>query len=533
MRNQFIRQKPQLSANKIYQVNCLQSIRLEVVAIMLLFLFFSNTGIAQDETPNAVFSGHFLSVNSLCLNPAGDILISGSDDKSIRVWDTYTKSTITHFKNLGGTVNSVNYCPENDCFVSAGSNAKIVIWSPSRRDSLYSVKFKGKLSPINTICYSPDGKRVATGHEDNTVKIWNLNPKGSRLFRSLSEHKWEVNSLCYLPDGKSLISVSGDNKIVKWSEDGTIEGVFKVHSSIINSVDCYYDDIESRNLIVSGGEDRRIIISNAMSGDTIKTFLAPAPVNAVCFSPDGKYIASGGTDKVITIWKRSTGEKYTLNFHAGAIKTLKFSNTKTLYCGSEDGKISRWNLDDIDIKMFFRNAIMSEIDTSALFRPERGEFEREAEFELREKRRSDYLAQLYKKYRTKYYAMMKNDSEKLKNLTHKVSLKIDFISDYRPELKDEYFYMKLSVASGKKGAKYQTVVGNFYITRDSARSFKKHIKKAKITGDALAIDKDKYNVINVKILHPLYKKSFIFGENGRAWRKKREKAEFEDKDAKG
>ncbi|MFM6471889.1 MAG: trypsin-like peptidase domain-containing protein, partial [Dolichospermum sp.] len=108
---------------------------------------------------------HSDDVNSVAWSPDGSTLASGSDDKTIKIWDGRTG-------NLLGTL----------------SGHSDWVWS---------------------VAWSPDGRTLASGSDDKTIKIWD--GRTGNLLRTLSGHSNLVRSVAWSPDGSTLASGSSDN----------------------------------------------------------------------------------------------------------------------------------------------------------------------------------------------------------------------------------------------------------------------------------------------------------------------------------
>jgi WD40 repeat protein len=72
------------------------------------------------ETGNNIFilEGHSAGVMSVCVSPDGSKIISGSDDKSIRIWDMETGNNISILEGHSGYVMSVCVSPDGSKIIS-------------------------------------------------------------------------------------------------------------------------------------------------------------------------------------------------------------------------------------------------------------------------------------------------------------------------------------------------------------------------------------------------------------------------------
>ena len=74
-------------------------------------------------------------------------------------------------------------------------------------------------------------------------------------------------------------------------------------------------------------------------------FLSSNSVVSVCFSSDGKQIASGSWDKTVKIWNASSGElQSTLAGHTASVTQVEFIDADTVVSSSNDGTTRAWDV---------------------------------------------------------------------------------------------------------------------------------------------------------------------------------------------
>lgn len=66
-------------------------------------------------------------MRSCCFSPDGRLAVSGSDDKTVRVWDVATRQCIRVYDDHSGYVNSVAFHPDGTCVASAGTDNAIKV----------------------------------------------------------------------------------------------------------------------------------------------------------------------------------------------------------------------------------------------------------------------------------------------------------------------------------------------------------------------------------------------------------------------
>ncbi|WP_375328825.1 NACHT and WD repeat domain-containing protein [Microcystis sp. BLCC-F210] len=284
--------------------------------------------------------GHDNFVQSVNFSPDGKTLVSGSVDKTIKLWNVETGQEIRTLKGHDNFVTSVNFSPDGKTLVSGSVDKTIKLWNVETGKEIRTLK--GHDGYVSSVNFSPDGKTLVSGSVDKTIKLWNV--ETGKEIRTLKGHDGYVSSVNFSPDGKTLVSGSWQT-IKLWNvETGEEIRTLRGHDSGFNSVNFSPDG----KTLVSGSNDSTIKLWNVETGKEIRTLKGhDSYVNSVNFSPDGKTLVSGSIDTTIKLWNVETGKEIrTLKGHDELVRSVNFSpDGKTLVSGSWDNTIKLWNVE--------------------------------------------------------------------------------------------------------------------------------------------------------------------------------------------
>ena len=301
-------------------------------------------------------SGHTGCVHSVCTD--GQKIISGSDDRTIRIWSCDTHKLIGEPINAGGCVWAVSLSKGGR--IAAGVDNDVCIFDIEPRQEV--TLMKGHTHRVFAVAFSPDGSRIASGSSDTTIRIWDVQT-GKETLR-LEGHTDSLRSVAFSPDGQWLASGSEDRTVRVWdSETGRPAGPpLRGHTSFVISVAFSPDDLQ----IVSGSWDQTIRVWTstpdkwpkpsqqitaihlsrhpASSVDRISLEGYPHVVSA-CLSPDGSLYAASTLDGHISIWNTDRNLLWETNISIHPIHFLRFSE-RQLVLSTPDGSILSWDLVD-------------------------------------------------------------------------------------------------------------------------------------------------------------------------------------------
>ncbi|KAI0038905.1 WD40 repeat-like protein [Auriscalpium vulgare] len=295
---------------------------------------------------------HESQVSSVAFSPDGNRIVSGSDDKTIRICDAHTgEMVLGPFAEPTTGVRSVGFSPDGAWVVSGSYDRGIRIWDPHTGQSVAG-PFKGHSSFVMSVAFSPDSMHVVSGSKDKTLRIWNI-VSGDTVAGPFRGHTGWVQSVMFSPDGTHVVSGSDDNTVRIWdAKTGkTVAGPLTGHTDWVWSV--AFSPNGTR--IVSGSGDRTICIWDAQTGEMVAgPFIGHTSwVWSVAFSPDGKRVVSGSADRTIRIWDAQTGETVVgpLRGHTSEVASVAYSpDGKLIASGSRDGTLCIWDA-EVDEKL--------------------------------------------------------------------------------------------------------------------------------------------------------------------------------------
>ncbi|CAD6196126.1 unnamed protein product [Caenorhabditis auriculariae] len=285
-----------------------------------------------------------------CMHIHGDILVTGSDDNTLRVWSI--DQGICRFTLTGhtGGVWTSHITSDGRYIVSGSTDRTIKVWSTADGSLRYTLS--GHTSTVR--CMSMYGSILVTGSRDTTLRVWDIE-EGSCV-RVLSGHLAAVR--CVQFDGEVVVSGGYDFTVKVWSAaNGTCERTLQGHSNRVYSL--LYDS--DRRLVISGSLDTSIRVwdMTRREGEECTVVLTGHTSLTSGMQLRGDILVSCNADSHVRVWNIKTGTCIFLltgpNGHTSAITSLQFFDDDVVATSSDDGTVKLW---DIKKGTFIRNLVL-------------------------------------------------------------------------------------------------------------------------------------------------------------------------------
>jgi WD40 repeat protein len=283
-------------------------------------------------------SGHSGSVQSVAWSPNGKRLATGSQDKTAKIWDAATGTTLLTLRGHRDHVRTVAWSPDGKRLATASWDNTAKIWDAETGICLLT--FSGQSDHLTSVAWSPNGKQLATASWDNTAKIWD--PETGNDLLTLNGHGDHVTSVAWKPDGTQLATGS-DDKTAKIWDAGTGKDLLTLsgHGKHVTSVAWSPDGTQ----LVTGSEDRTAKTWNARTGTELLTLRGHTDhVRSVAWSPDGTQLATASNDNTAEIWDAKTGRGLlNLSAHSHHVTSVAWRpDGMQLATGSDDKTAKTW-----------------------------------------------------------------------------------------------------------------------------------------------------------------------------------------------
>jgi len=251
-------------------------------------------------------------------------------------------------KGHNGWVTSIATTMEApDMLVTGSRDKSLIVWDLTREAERYGVakrRLTGHSNYVSDVAISSDGQFALSGSWDSTLRLWELSTGNTT--RRFVGHSKDVMSVAFSADHRQIVSGSRDRNINLWNTLGQCKYSLneKGHSDWVSCV--RFSPNANTPVVVSGGWDKAVKVWNLNQCKIRYDLLGHTGyVNTVTVSPDGSLCASGGKDGAAMLWDLNEGRHLSTLEAGDVINALCFSPTRYWLCAATAGTIKIWDLE--------------------------------------------------------------------------------------------------------------------------------------------------------------------------------------------
>lgn len=272
--------------------------------------------------PLTVFKGHYAAVHTTVFSPNGMLIASvgAPPENWIRLWDASTGKQLGVLKGHTFWVQNLVFSPDGKQLVSASHDGSLRGWDVEAGKELFRFLDHAAGFTTTAACYSPDGKYILTGGILGDSRFFLLDAANGREIRRVkgnSERAFSM-SLAFSRDGKRILSANTDLTVtlIDFEREVCLQ-TFKGAGEMNRG--CHFETAvfspDDKIVAAGGGSEStlgeaQVRIWDVASGQELHSFPGvKGKVETLEFSPDGKRLVTGGTDRTLRVWDIKSGRE--------------------------------------------------------------------------------------------------------------------------------------------------------------------------------------------------------------------------------
>ncbi|KAH9810582.1 WD40-repeat-containing domain protein [Melampsora americana] len=206
--------------------------------------------------------GHSNFVYCLKFHPLGTLIVSGSFDESIKIWNTSNKKLIRTLLGHSEVVSSLDFSKDGSVIVSASFDGLTRLWDTATGQCLKTLVVDEEThAPVSFVAFTPNSNYLLTCALDSIVRLWDYKTKEGTIVKSFKGH---TNTKYSIPakvmaignEGKAIVIMgSEDGKIWIWDlQSREIVQILDAHSDSVICIETFNDQSNHQIFLSSGLE---------------------------------------------------------------------------------------------------------------------------------------------------------------------------------------------------------------------------------------------------------------------------------------
>lgn len=290
---------------------------------------------------SSVFAkAHDGGVHAMAVAPDGAFLITGGGDSVLKLWHPATLKEQRAITGDVGAIESMAIAPSGKwvatCSIRlSASDMGVQLWDLNTGNE--GKRLRGPTDNISGVAVSPDGQGIAAASADKMVWLWMREPGKPVSAACIKGHTAAVTAVAFVA-ADSLISASQDGTVRQWDlKTGKSKGTLPAPVGPIGAM-----TFAAKRVVVAGRDG--LAIRQPGAGSFQKLSGHDGSVLCCALSTDGKLLVSGGSDRMVHIYRAEDGlQLAAYPGHDRPVRAVAVAPAgDAIYSGDEGGTLRRW-----------------------------------------------------------------------------------------------------------------------------------------------------------------------------------------------
>ncbi|WWC91179.1 uncharacterized protein L201_006120 [Kwoniella dendrophila CBS 6074] len=294
-------------------------------------------------------------VNVIKYNHGAKYLLSGSTDRSIRLWNPSLGKEIKCYNGHAQEVLALDITHDNAKFASCGGDRTVFLWDVPTGSVVR--RMQGHFGKINAVAFSPDSQVLASAGFDAKVMLWDMRTSSRDPLQTLKEAKSTITSMILPENSSQIITGSNDGYLRTYdlkfgllTEDYIGESILSLKLSKINPEESILISSSKKNQ-KNNLDENKLRIFDRKDGSCLQTFkgneINTNNRSGISWGYGESYILSGDKDGGLCAWNVLDGKllaDHPKQIHKKSITSIEINpRGKEMITSSLDGTIKVWH----------------------------------------------------------------------------------------------------------------------------------------------------------------------------------------------
>lgn len=284
--------------------------------------------------------------------------------ETIRIWSSTKKIELLRIVVPNFESKCVTFSRDGKSIVSAWNDGIIRAFTPLTGKLMYAIP-NAHNKGCTAVALTSNGKTLVSGGVEGQVRVWKIDPEKQSLIGVLKEHFGPIATIEINKFDSEVISASSDGSCIVWD----LLRLSRKHVLFANTQFTAARYFPTGVQVLTAGTNRSINYWEVYDGSLVreKEGSKVGPINCLSINSTGEYFVSSGEDCVVKLWNYELGEVVAQGYgHAGVVTATKYSpDSKFLVTGGADGAIFMWKVpEEFQIALVKQEKTMKKSNTN-------------------------------------------------------------------------------------------------------------------------------------------------------------------------